>query len=378
MGSFSPLKDWRILIFVGIILLVLLWWFLGGSVEEPDFSEKNISRDYCNITPESSETPSKENSSKEDSSKEDSFWSKTKTPDLQKKNRSFSIELDQNTANSPFGIVFGQNTANSPFDIEFGQNTSNSPFDIEFGQNTANSPFDIEFGQNTSNSPFDIELDQNTSNSSFDIELDQNTENSHFDIELSRDITRRSRIRPFFNGQQGPRTPLSTDPTMSMSVSVSLEDALATKEPKKTKAESKGESECRRILEEIYGRKFPSSRPDFLKNPESGHNLELDGYCEDLQIAFEYNGSQHYNFPNWIHKSRDEFDKQVRRDQYKIQACDRSGVYLITVPWTIPHNLIRDFIIYYLPENVQKRIELRENGEELPRAYIEECGFAEE
>src|SRR4030067_1037969 len=151
MGSFSPLKDWRILIFVGIILLVLLWWFLGGSVEEPDFSEKNISRDYCNITPESSETPSKEDSSKEDSSKEDSFWSKTKTPDLQKKHRSFGIELDQNT------------------------------------------------------------------------------ENSHFDIELSRDITRRSRIRPFFNGQQGPRTPLSTDPTMSMSVSVSLEDALATK-----------------------------------------------------------------------------------------------------------------------------------------------------
>lgn len=127
--------------------------------------------------------------------------------------------------------------------------------------------------------------------------------------------------------------------------------------PKRTKAESRGEAICRRIFEEIYQREFPSSRPDFLKNPETGCNLELDGYNEELGIAFEYNGIQHYIFPNWVHRTQEEFMKQVRRDQYKVDQCDRSGVYLISIPYEVPHNKIRDYIIYYLPETVQKRID---------------------
>ena len=163
-----------------------------------------------------------------------------------------------------------------------------------------------------------------------------------------------------------PLTPLSTDPTRDMDVSVTLQDALVDcVNEKKNKAESRGEGICRKVLEDVYERKFPSTRPDFLKNPESGCNLELDGYCEELQIGFEYNGIQHYIYPNWAHRDKLSFDKQVRRDQYKIEACDQSGVYLISIPYTIPHNLIRDYIIYYLPENVQKRIDARERGENI-------------
>ena len=102
---------------------------------------------------------------------------------------------------------------------------------------------------------------------------------------------------------------------------------------KRNKAESRGEAICRQALEKIYNRKFPSSRPDFLQNPETGYNLELDGYNEELQIGFEYNGIQHYIFPNWIHRSYEDFEKQIRRDQYKINACDRSSVYVITNPY---------------------------------------------
>lgn len=163
-----------------------------------------------------------------------------------------------------------------------------------------------------------------------------------------------------------PSTPLSTDSTRHMDVSVTLQDALADcANEKKNKAESRGEGICRHVFEEVYDLKFPSTRPDFLKNPESGCNLELDGYCEELQIGFEYNGIQHYIYPNWAHRDKLSFDKQVRRDQYKIEACDQSGVYLISIPYTIPHNLIRDYIIYYLPENVQKRIEAVERGENI-------------
>ena len=93
------------------------------------------------------------------------------------------------------------------------------------------------------------------------------------------------------------------------------------------------------------------------------NGLEIDCYIPDLKIGFEYNGIQHYIFPNFVHRSEEDFKKQVRRDQYKIDACNMSGVYLISIPYTVPHNAIRDYIIYFLPENVQKRIDARKRGE---------------
>lgn len=168
-------------------------------------------------------------------------------------------------------------------------------------------------------------------------------------------------------------TPLSTDHILKMQADISLEEALQNaSSEKKVPAESRGEAICRKVIEEIYMKKFPSTRPDFLKNPETGYNLELDGYCEELQIAFEYNGVQHYVFPNFAHRSENDFMKQVRRDQYKIEACNSSGIYLISVPYNIPHNQIRDYIIYYLPENVQERndTKLKEDNSKIHQVDI--------
>jgi len=61
----------------------------------------------------------------------------------------------------------------------------------------------------------------------------------------------------------------------------------------------KDEKECRVIFEKITGCKFPSKRPNFLKNPKTGFNLELDGYCEELKLAFEYDGEQHFSSGHW-------------------------------------------------------------------------------
>jgi len=119
---------------------------------------------------------------------------------------------------------------------------------------------------------------------------------------------------------------------------------------------SKGEDICRRVMEEIYGVPFKKARPDFLKNPETGYNLELDCYNEELGLAVEYNGEQHYRYPNRFNKDFSEFIKQVRRDQFKVEMCDLNGVYLITVPYNVPHDKIRDYILYYLPENVAARL----------------------
>jgi hypothetical protein len=53
----------------------------------------------------------------------------------------------------------------------------------------------------------------------------------------------------------------------------------------------KHETECRRILESIYHPyTFPSVRPDFLKNPATGRNLEIDCFNNQLKIGLEYQG----------------------------------------------------------------------------------------
>lgn len=134
--------------------------------------------------------------------------------------------------------------------------------------------------------------------------------------------------------------------------------------PKKIKMEkpkgrfmSRGERICCETLEKIYGAPFTSTRPKWLKNPETGHNVEIDCFNEDLRIGVEYNGEQHYKWPNWTNQTYDEFINQVRRDKMKVELCDRNGVYLITVPYNIPYNEIPNFIISHLPETIQKRIE---------------------
>lgn len=112
---------------------------------------------------------------------------------------------------------------------------------------------------------------------------------------------------------------------------------------------SKGEQECKRVMEEIYGVEFKSVRPTWLRNPETGCNLELDCYNEDLRLAVEYNGEQHYNWPNYTNQSFEQFIKQARRDIFKREMCDRRGVYLISVPYLIPISKIKEYIWKHLP-----------------------------
>jgi len=123
----------------------------------------------------------------------------------------------------------------------------------------------------------------------------------------------------------------------------------------RTALESRGESLCRSILEKYFNKPFPSSRPDFLNNPETGKNLEIDCFNEELSLGLEYNGGQHYDWPNKFHKTYEEFEAQRRRDQLKREICNKSGIYLITVPYRIPHHRLPEYIEYYLPENVQHR-----------------------
>ena len=120
---------------------------------------------------------------------------------------------------------------------------------------------------------------------------------------------------------------------------------------------SEGERICCTIMEEIYGVPFTTVRPDWLRNPETGRNLEIDCYNDDLKLGLEFNGKQHTVYPNWTGQTYEQFIQQVRRDQLKVELCDRHGVYLITVPHTVAKDKIRDFIVYRLPESRMKRMQ---------------------
>lgn len=137
--------------------------------------------------------------------------------------------------------------------------------------------------------------------------------------------------------------------------------------------QSRGEYICRKTLEFIYKKPFEKANPDWLINPRTGHKLELDGYNEELAIAFEYHGGQHYdpnhhfnkkneqtwqkNRPRYLEGDETSHEYQVYKDRLKVDLCDQNGVYLITIS-ELKYNLheIPKAIEYYLPENVEYRI----------------------
>ena len=114
---------------------------------------------------------------------------------------------------------------------------------------------------------------------------------------------------------------------------------------------SKGESECRRVLEDHYKKPFPSVRPSWLKNSVTGRNLELDCFNEELGIAVEYNGQQHYKYSPKFHRySRINFHNQVYRDEKTVILTKKKGVRLVVVPYTVPFDEIRSFILTRLDD----------------------------
>ena len=79
--------------------------------------------------------------------------------------------------------------------------------------------------------------------------------------------------------------------------------------------ESKGESICRASMYILTGKVYKSIRPDWLKNPLTGKNLELDLYEEKDKVALEYNGSQHYSFEDLSVKNSQRWRDYRRRLQ---------------------------------------------------------------
>lgn len=96
------------------------------------------------------------------------------------------------------------------------------------------------------------------------------------------------------------------------------------------------ENICRLYFETLFGRPFSKSYPKWLVN-NNGNRLELDGYCEELKLAFEHNGRQHY-IKNTIY-----FHDRIRQnDLEKEKLCEEYGVALIIIPELFSYTKIED------------------------------------
>ena len=117
--------------------------------------------------------------------------------------------------------------------------------------------------------------------------------------------------------------------------------------------ESKGELECKRVLEKIFQKPFNKIRPNFLNNPVTGgnYNLEIDCYNEEIGLGAEYSGIQQYRFTPFFHRNNDHFLTQKYRDELKKRMCKDNGVLLVEIPYTVKLQDIENFIIHQLRKN---------------------------
>lgn len=122
---------------------------------------------------------------------------------------------------------------------------------------------------------------------------------------------------------------------------------------KRIPKESKGETECRRVLNKIFNKPFNKSRPNFLNNPVTGgnFNLELDCYNEELGLAVEYDGEAHSKYIPFFHKNKEAFYNQKYRDQLKKMMCKENGITLINVPHTVKNQNIENYLKKELKKN---------------------------
>jgi len=144
-------------------------------------------------------------------------------------------------------------------------------------------------------------------------------------------------------------------------------DTILSRQIKRKKGRRNGynraEERCREIFQSIFGERFKKVRPDWLRNPVTGKNLELDGYCPNVRtplgrgLAFEYDGKQHAQYTPHFHKAGpNEFVYQTKKDSWKDLQCRKQGVVLIR----IPHYILFEDLERYI------KMRLRRNDVSLP------------
>jgi hypothetical protein len=115
------------------------------------------------------------------------------------------------------------------------------------------------------------------------------------------------------------------------SVTKALEAVYPEYEWKKIPAMSLGQDSVQIFLKSLVkGNVLLNFRHPQLISADSSRKLELDVYIPSLQLAFEYQGNQHYSGP---HNFFSGSSVQGIKDAQKKQLCQQIGITLIEVPY---------------------------------------------
>lgn len=91
----------------------------------------------------------------------------------------------------------------------------------------------------------------------------------------------------------------------------------------------KSEEICRSVFEALFNTKFPKFRSNWLVN-DKNVKLELDGYCEELGLAFEHHGEYHFKEIPYFNKNK-TLQNIIKNDKEKLEICNMQGVYIIYI-----------------------------------------------
>ena len=98
-------------------------------------------------------------------------------------------------------------------------------------------------------------------------------------------------------------------------------------------------------FEALFNADFPKKRPEWLLN-SSGQRMELDGFNEELSIAFEYNGVQHYE-KNYFIDTQKKLLKRIGDDEQKQRLCKRKNIALFVIDYQTNPNEYKKKIIQF-------------------------------
>ena len=111
---------------------------------------------------------------------------------------------------------------------------------------------------------------------------------------------------------------------------------------------------CRRYFEVLFNKSFPTRRPRWLINSRE-NQMELDGYCKELRLAFEHHGRQHYKVGRYTSGQQALMQRQ-KDDADKEHLCIANGVRLIVIPDLFGKTKLDDLKMYIYEECKRLRV----------------------
>jgi hypothetical protein len=93
------------------------------------------------------------------------------------------------------------------------------------------------------------------------------------------------------------------------------------------------EARTRWIFKRLLGEDFVKTQVnDLIPRSYGFHELS-----RRVKIAFEFNGYQHYEFPNIFHETYTAYINQRNNDANKVEACADNNIILVVIPYTLYH-----------------------------------------